>query len=181
VSRELELGRKRGEAEARAKKQARQKRYRERKKATLAATLAKGDRRTNIVKRSKAKALSCAFSATQTATLFEVGGKRRFAWGIGNYHALVEAFRRRKDELGVTNSEIDELCGFSEGYTSHLLSPDRKHSRAIGLDSLPRLLSCLGLSIALVETPKAAAAAKTDVADVRASTARRKAREAQAA
>lgn len=178
MNREVAAAQRRAEQAARVKKRARQKRFRETKKATQQATLAKGDRRTNIVRRSKAKALACAFSATQQATLFEVGTKRRFMVGITSYHGLVAAIRLRKDALGLNNAEMDELCGFSAGYTSHLLATDRKHSRSIGVESLPRLLDALGLSIALVETPKRAVAAKAELADVRASQTRRRERDA---
>jgi hypothetical protein len=174
---DLERARKKAEQAAREKRRIRQARFREKKKATRAATLAKGDRRTNIVRRTRAKALACALSTTPEATLFDVRRAKRFVAGVTNYHGIVDAIRARVEVLGMTLHDLDAMCGFHDGYCSHLLSTDRKHSRNIGVESLPKLLRALGLTLALVESAPRTAAAVAELEDIRSSKARKRARE----
>jgi hypothetical protein len=96
--------------------------------------------------------------------------------GVTNYTGIVDGIRARVDQLGMTLNDLDALCGWHPGYSSHLLSTDRKHSRNIGVESLPRLLKALGLTIALVEHPKRTEEAVQELEEVRSMKARRRAR-----
>jgi hypothetical protein len=61
---------------------------------------------------------------------------------------MVEAIRRRRDELAVTHETIDAISGMAGGYTSKLLAPEP--IKNFGEMSLGSVLGALALGIAAV-------------------------------
>jgi hypothetical protein len=78
-----------------------------------------------------------------------------------DYPGLIEAMRKRRRELGLSQVELDEAIGWAEGLTSKLETaprPDgvgRGNFRALGPKTLPDLLQALGLRIVVIEDPDA--------------------------
>ncbi|WP_293810344.1 helix-turn-helix transcriptional regulator [uncultured Bosea sp.] len=76
-----------------------------------------------------------------------------FAAGI-EYDELIRAMRDRRMQLGLSQTDIDQLAGVPGGYyakcESMLTNPSAKNARAIGRDSLPKLLTALGLRFAVI-------------------------------
>jgi hypothetical protein len=71
------------------------------------------------------------------------------------YDEFVDALRHRATELKVTRERIDAISGLPDGYTSKLLCiPPMK---SLGRASLGPMLEVLGLTIVLIENPKALA------------------------
>jgi hypothetical protein len=68
---------------------------------------------------------------------------------ITDMAGLVEALRRRKEELNLSNATIDAIAGMQDGYASKLLAP--KPVRHIGYRSLGDLMGALGVGLVLVE------------------------------
>jgi hypothetical protein len=80
---------------------------------------------------------------------------------ITDYRTLVETYRARADELGVSRLEIDRLGGLPVGYAGKLLGkdggePDRKNKKMWPY-ALESMLGVLGLNILLIEDDVAAA------------------------
>jgi hypothetical protein len=68
---------------------------------------------------------------------------------------LQRALRARKEELGVSNATLDEVCGLSERYCSKVLG--LHPSRMLGPMSLTALLGGLGTVLILCEDEEALA------------------------
>jgi hypothetical protein len=68
---------------------------------------------------------------------------------IGDYPELVDAFRARVDEMGLTRLELDHQAGLQDGYSGKTLGPSR--IRAYGLRTLGPTLGALGLKLLLIE------------------------------
>jgi hypothetical protein len=68
---------------------------------------------------------------------------------------LRRALRARKEELGVSNATLDEVCGFSDRYASKVLG--LHPSRMLGPMSLTALLGGLGVVLVLCEDEEALA------------------------
>jgi hypothetical protein len=65
---------------------------------------------------------------------------------------LIEALRKRKEELQLTNMTIDHVSGMQPGYTSKLLAP--KPIKNLGPVSFEAILATLGLCVQVVEDPE---------------------------
>jgi transcriptional regulator with XRE-family HTH domain len=68
-----------------------------------------------------------------------------------DYVGMVQAFRARRMELGLSQLAVDELAGLPSGYTAKIeisaSNPTAKNARSIGKESLPLLLGALGLEM----------------------------------
>lgn len=62
---------------------------------------------------------------------------------------LVDALRRRKDELDISNETIDAISGMQAGYCAKLLAP--RAPRNIGYMSLGDIMGALGIGLQVVE------------------------------
>ncbi len=68
---------------------------------------------------------------------------------IRDFPSLLDAFRKRKAELGTTDDAIDDLCLFAKGHTSKMLKRvPSKHMTAI---TMMTLMMGLGCKMLLVE------------------------------
>lgn len=67
-----------------------------------------------------------------------------------SYYALVEAIRRRVEELKLTRLEVDRLSGVQDGYSAKLLA--RKNIKVFGKLSTGLILEALGLELVIVKT-----------------------------
>jgi hypothetical protein len=65
---------------------------------------------------------------------------------------LVDALRRRRDELNISHETIDNIAGLQPGYTSKLLAP--VPIKNLGQMSLPSILGALGLVLVAVPDPE---------------------------
>jgi hypothetical protein len=76
-----------------------------------------------------------------------------FAAGI-EYDDLIRAMRDRRMQLGLSQTDVDQLAGVPGGYYAKcetmLTNPAAKNARSIGRDSLPKLLGALGLRFAVI-------------------------------
>ncbi|WP_420104506.1 helix-turn-helix domain-containing protein [Bosea sp. (in: a-proteobacteria)] len=76
-----------------------------------------------------------------------------FAAGI-EYDELIRAMRDRRMQLGLSQTDVDHLAGVPGGYYAKcetmLTNPTAKNARSIGRDSLPKLLTALGLRFAVI-------------------------------
>ena len=63
-----------------------------------------------------------------------------------DYRTLMGAFIERKQALGLTNLELDELGGLAGGYTSKLFCG----SKRLGLETLGKLLTALDAKVVVV-------------------------------
>ncbi len=68
-----------------------------------------------------------------------------------DYVSLLDAFRARAAELGITRLEIDEIGGLTSGRASKLLAPIP--IKGFGRTSLGPLLGALALKLVVVEDP----------------------------
>jgi len=79
------------------------------------------------------------------------------AWAemrVRTLEELILAFRARREELGLSQLELDDLAGLQDGYTGKIeAGPVR--GRSFGEVSLPLILDALGVRLVLV--PKDAA------------------------
>jgi len=72
---------------------------------------------------------------------------------IRGYDDLVEAFRRRVEELAISREVLDELAGLPRGYSGKILGLGQV--RRIGVKSLTRLCAGTGSMLLLIEDPEA--------------------------
>ena len=63
---------------------------------------------------------------------------------------LIEALAARREELGMSQFELDKRAGLVAGYTWKLEAWHGRRGRALGLLTLPRLLEALGVALAVV-------------------------------
>lgn len=68
---------------------------------------------------------------------------------------LVEAIRRRRDELNISHETIDTIAGLQSGYTSKLLGP--LQLKGFSHMSLGAVLGALGIGLVVIEDPEAVA------------------------
>jgi hypothetical protein len=68
---------------------------------------------------------------------------------VRNYDGLVEALRKRADELQVSRLQIDAMSGLPDGYAAKILAPVQV--RALGRISLGPMLQAMGLALLVVE------------------------------
>jgi hypothetical protein len=72
---------------------------------------------------------------------------------IRSYNDLVEAFRRRRDELDISYETLEQVAGLQPGYAAKLLV--HPPMRRVGPLSLSLLLGGLGLRLTVSEDPGA--------------------------
>lgn len=68
---------------------------------------------------------------------------------IRDMPGLVDALRKRRDELNISHETIDSIAGLQAGYCSKLLAP--RPIKNLGPMSLEAMLGALGLAIVVVE------------------------------
>lgn len=68
---------------------------------------------------------------------------------------LVDAIRRRRDELNISHETIDNIAGLQSGYTSKLLGPIQL--KGFSHMSLGAVLGALGIGLVVIEDPEATA------------------------
>lgn len=68
-----------------------------------------------------------------------------------NRHELIALIRRRQAELGMSNADIDDRCGFTTGHYDKMYGPSAV--RGINLDSHLAVMDVLGLSQVLEIDP----------------------------
>src|SRR5262252_1943390 len=84
---------------------------------------------------------------------------------IASYNDLVEAFRVRKVELGLSDAALDERAGLTSGHSGKLLGPSRE--RGIGAAVFNPLLDALGVDLIMVPNPAKLAGRDLEVRDAR--------------
>lgn len=71
-----------------------------------------------------------------------------------DYTALLKAMRGRRMQLGLSQTDVDQLAGLPGGYLAKceamLTNPIAKNARGMGRDSLPKIMGALGLRLAIV-------------------------------
>lgn len=67
-----------------------------------------------------------------------------------SYRQIMDAMRKRREQLGMTQMDVDARAGLQDGYTGKLEVWDRDNGRRLGPVSTQLLLEALGLAIALV-------------------------------
>lgn len=75
---------------------------------------------------------------------------------IQTYEDLLHRLRCRRNELGLSQLDLDQICGFQDGYTGKLELGHRPSGRGLGDMSLPTLLDALGVRLQLVPLPAGA-------------------------
>jgi hypothetical protein len=68
---------------------------------------------------------------------------------ISCYNDLVEAFRRRKVELGLSDAVLDEVAGLASGHVGKVLGPNRE--RGIGASTFEALTMALAVDFLMIE------------------------------
>lgn len=68
---------------------------------------------------------------------------------VNGYQGLVAAIRARKDEMRISDNELEDLAGLTRGHVSKLLAPGA--SKTLGPLSMGRLLRSLGLELIVAE------------------------------
>jgi hypothetical protein len=79
---------------------------------------------------------------------------------VTDYAGLIGALRQRCDELNITFEQLDVVAGFTDNYSSKILSPSLRPIRRLGHMSTGAILGALGLKLQLVEDPVALARVK---------------------
>ncbi len=69
-----------------------------------------------------------------------------------DYASLLDIFRARAAELGITRTEIDEIGGLASGHAGKLLAP--RPTKGLGMRSLCLMLGALALRLQRVKTRK---------------------------
>ncbi len=67
---------------------------------------------------------------------------------VTDYQTLINAFRRRKDDLSINHLTLDRITGLPSGYSGKLFG--RANVRALGPISFGLILNALGLRMILV-------------------------------
>jgi len=75
---------------------------------------------------------------------------------VRSYDGLIEAFRARKDALGLSDAALDARAFLTPGHTGKLLG--RSRERGIGAATLEALMDALGVSFIMVADPEKLAA-----------------------
>jgi hypothetical protein len=87
--------------------------------------------------------------AIEVCRMSEIAPAPRTIAFCRDYEALVQAFRARQDELGLSNQLCDELAGLTSGHTDKLLGPSR--NKTMGASTIDIFLELFGVSLVLVE------------------------------
>ncbi len=74
---------------------------------------------------------------------------------VTDYRSLIDAFRRRKDELSIPHLSLDKIAGLPSGYSGKLFG--RANVRALGPISFGLILNALGLRMILELDERASA------------------------
>jgi len=75
---------------------------------------------------------------------------------IQTYDDLVHYMIARRTALGLTQLALDDLCGFFDGYVSHLENHQAKHGRVAGSATMRRWFLALGVRLKpIAEAPAA--------------------------
>ena len=81
-------------------------------------------------------------------------GKRVVSPLIQTYDGLIDALKQRREDLGMSQFELEHISGLQHGYCSKLEAPaSATYARGTGRVSFPLWLGALGLAIVLVEAP----------------------------
>jgi hypothetical protein len=72
---------------------------------------------------------------------------------VTDYAGLIGALRQRCDELNITFEQLDVVAGFTDNYSSKILSPSLRPIRRLGHMSTGAILGALGLKLAVIEDP----------------------------
>lgn len=70
-----------------------------------------------------------------------------------SYRQFMDALKRRRIQLGLSQMEMDDRAGLQDGYTGKLEVWDRDSGRRLGPVSFDLLLEGLGLAVAVVPRP----------------------------
>lgn len=68
---------------------------------------------------------------------------------VNGYQGLVAAIRARKDEMRISDTELEELAQLTRGHVSKLLAPGA--TKVLGPLSMGRLLRALGIELIVAE------------------------------
>lgn len=71
---------------------------------------------------------------------------------ISGYHGLIAALRARKDALGMSDKDLDEICNWPDGTVSKYLARGAK--KMLGSISMGKILRGLGLDLIAIENPE---------------------------
>lgn len=79
-------------------------------------------------------------------------GDRAFIIDQGaNYATIIDALRKRREELNLAAADVDDLAGFPEGYCNKLENWNKEgYGRGFGEESLRAWCNSLGVEIAMV-------------------------------
>lgn len=75
---------------------------------------------------------------------------------IRDYAEFVAAMRERRDEMKMTNMELEAKSGLQEGYVTKLENWPSQYARGVGADTFPLWLGGLRVGVVLVELPRRA-------------------------
>lgn len=74
-----------------------------------------------------------------------------FAMEARNYRGIVSALIARREALGLSQLEVDELAGLQPGYCGKCEKPSTSYGRIMGEMSFPILMQALGLTLIVTE------------------------------
>ncbi len=69
---------------------------------------------------------------------------------IRTYEELIEALKRRRRELGLTQEELNVIAGFQDGYANKLEIGYKEGGRGVGSMSLATWMDALGVRLFLI-------------------------------
>jgi hypothetical protein len=101
--------------------------------------------------RAREKAQKALRGVTQTVTVPEVN-RPPFAAAVRRYEDIPEAVRRRREELGLSQLEVDEIAGTQTGYCGKVEQPRKSYGRIMGDLAFQLIMTALGLKMVVVET-----------------------------
>ena len=84
-------------------------------------------------------------------------GVPQFDLLVGTYGDLIRALQDRREQLGVTQAELDAITGAQSGYTGKVEVSHQAKGRSLGRTSLDLYLAGTGLQLAVVSDPTGAA------------------------
>jgi transcriptional regulator with XRE-family HTH domain len=70
---------------------------------------------------------------------------------VRDYPTLVEALKARRQALGLTQAEVDDLAGLQDGYTGKIEQPRQNFGRIMGDLSFRLLLATYGVKLIVAE------------------------------
>ena len=84
----------------------------------------------------------------------QIEGRQILSGVIRSYTEFVAAMKKRRQEMKLSNAEVEALSGLQEGYVTKLENYGRQYGRGMGADTFPLWLGGLRLGIVLVEIPR---------------------------